>query len=299
MTDIDTGNDSAQNTTNSDFIPYPWYAYLTNWTYLLLCIYLTWHFFVTVAFLLQNPMPLNNRPDQSFHRKIFSEVRSSESFYNAVDYNGIASSSLDPVLGNERVALPWFFKATWVLLNMANVGCVLVTVVFFAFLWPMFNVSHIDLFNLQLHGINSVIIGLEFFLTAVPSRLYHYIYPLMYGLTYLIFSAIFYGAGNTNPIYPNVLDWSKPGQTAVICLLLGFVFMPLLQLLFFLMYKLRLFIYKQISSSDDDVNEEDTSATNFHNIWTRNENVNHDFYFIVLVDFIYINDTYTYVSIHM
>ncbi|XP_062569332.1 protein rolling stone-like [Saccostrea cucullata] len=268
MTDIDPGNASTQNGTKNgtDFVLYPWYAYLTNWTYLLLSLYLTWHFFVTVAYLLQNPMPLNSRPDPSLHRRIFSELNPSGSFYNTSDYNSVIATSMDPVIGSDSMVLPWYFKLTWVLYNMANVGSLLVTVVFFVFLWPMFNTSNIGLFNLQLHGINTVLTGIELFLTAIPYRLYHYIYTLMYGLAYLIFSAIFYAAGNTDPIYRGVLDWSKPGQTAVFILLLGFVFMPILQAFLFFIYKLRLLIYKEISK-DVIVNEnEDAFSSDINNI---------------------------------
>lgn len=251
--DIINGNNSTENRTKNGtdvMVIYPWYAYLTNWTYLMLCVYLTWHFFVTVAYFLQNPMPFNNRPDPAFHRKLFPECQSS-SFYTATEYRQV--SSLEPVLGNGVSDLPWYFKMVWVLFSIASVGSVLVTLVFFIFLWPLFNTSSIGMMNLQLHGINSLIIGVEVVLSAVPCRLYHFVYALLYGITYLIFSAIFYGAGNTEPIYPGVLDWRKPGQTTIFCLILGFIGMPILQSFFFLVYKIRMFIYRKLV---EDINLE-------------------------------------------
>lgn len=251
--DIINGNNSTENRTKNGtdvMVIYPWYAYLTNWTYLMLCVYLTWHFFVTVAYFLQNPMPFNNRPDPAFHRKLFPECQSS-SFYTATEYRQV--SSLEPVLGNGVSDLPWYFKMVWVLFSIASVGSVLVTLVFFIFLWPLFNTSSIGMMNLQLHGINSLIIGVEVVLSAVPCRLYHFVYALLYGITYLIFSAIFYGAGNTEPIYPGVLDWRKPGQTTMFCLILGFIGMPILQSFFFLVYKIRMFIYRKLV---EDINLE-------------------------------------------
>ena len=253
--DIIVGSNSTDNGTKNGtaFVVYPWYAYLTNWTYLCLCLYLTWHFFVTVAYLVQNPMPLISRPEPSFHRKIFSEFRTSSSFYKTTEYSEVMTASTESAIGNETIIPPWYLKTVWILFNIASLGSVLVTLTFFIFLWPLFKTSSIGLINLQLHGINSVIIGIELMLTAVPCRLYHFIYALIYGIAYLIFSAIFYAVGNKIPIYPGVLDWSKPGQTAFICVLLGFVFMPFLQFIFFIMYKVRMYIYRKVS--DDYVSD--------------------------------------------
>jgi hypothetical protein len=53
-------------------------------------------------------------------------------------------------------SLPWYFKLTWIFYCIATAASVLVTVMFFAALWPqMDHKGGIGMENLQLHGINS------------------------------------------------------------------------------------------------------------------------------------------------
>jgi hypothetical protein len=54
----------------------------------------------------------------------------------------------------------------------------------------------------------------DLLLNAIPVRLLHGIYVVIYGVIYIIFTAIFYAAGNHAAIYPAVLDWGMPGRTA-------------------------------------------------------------------------------------
>ena len=142
---------------------------------------------------------------------------------------------------------------------MASAGSATVTAMFFIFLWPLFASSTIGQMNLQLHGINSVIILIEHLVSAVPYRLLHYVYALSYGLAYLIFSAIFYAAGNDDPIYP-ILDWTNPGFTMIIVVLVGFVVLPLLQVFFFVIYKVRLCLFDALTRQSEGASISDEGS---------------------------------------
>ena len=251
---IITADAQISNNLGDTIVVYSWPVYLTNWTYSLLTLYLLVHLFATITYMCQRRGLICRKLTAENHRALFHEIdRSHQSLWHESyeDMPGNTDFRNQLSVGDEvhvrSGGVPWYFKLVWVLMNMASAGAVMVTVVFFVFLWPQFDESGIDMMNLQLHGINSVIIIIEHLLTGLPVRLLHMIYPILYGLTYLIFSAIFYGAGNSEPIYPKVLDWSHAGQTMLMVLLVGFVFIPLLQIIFYIIYKIRMCIFDSCS----------------------------------------------------
>ncbi|XP_033745877.1 protein rolling stone-like [Pecten maximus] len=236
---------------------YSWPVYLTNWTYTMLCLYLTLHALTSLIFLCTRPTVLWRRLSVREHRALFKELDVYPSLwgdaYEQIPSHDDEDRELSYGETSTRTNLmPAYFKLVWILFNIASSCSIMVTLVFFIFLWPQMDTNNepIDLDNLQLHGINSVIVFVECLLTAAPVHLLHYVYPLIYGIVYIIFTAIFYGAGNKDPIYPNVLDWNsdKVGQTMIMVVVVGFVILPLLQLFFFIIYKVKMWLFSWVSS---------------------------------------------------
>ena len=188
-------------------------------------------------------------------RRLVSQNASSGSeTYGPETSGGMATSnSFGPVEIIVPISLPWYMKLNWLIYNVVAVFAFLVTIIYFAALYPMiarqykvnFGPSIIDI---NLHAINSVIMFLEILVNGIPIRILHVLYPLIYGAVYVIFSAIYWSVDHRNVLYPGVLDWNKPGTTIVIMLILAFVVIPLFQLLLFLAYKLKVFIYGKIYS---------------------------------------------------
>lgn len=54
-------------------------------------------------------------------------------------------------------------------------------------------------FNAFQHACNTGVMFFDQFMVAFPTRLLHVIYPLGLGVAYALFSAIYYGAGGTDP----------------------------------------------------------------------------------------------------
>ena len=50
---------------------------------------------------------------------------------------------------------------------------------------------------------------------ARPVRLAHLVHPTLAGLTYILFTLVYWALGNTSAIYPPVLDWETPVITTV------------------------------------------------------------------------------------
>lgn len=52
--------------------------------------------------------------------------------------------------------------------------------------------------NVLTHACNSAFMFLDVLIAAHPIRLYHVYQPLVVGLAYMVFSAIYYAAGGTD-----------------------------------------------------------------------------------------------------
>lgn len=180
------------------------------------------------------------------HRHMFHEIQVQPSLWASGEYDVIPGSAPEDEIDVEMrtITLSWLTKLVWLLYNVASSACIMVSLVFWIVLFPMFTMSGTELMiNIQLHAVTSVIILLEMCVSAIPIRLFHYVYSLGYGVIYVVFSGFYYAEDHRHILYPLVLDWSKPGTTVLAMVLLAFVGLPLIQLALFGIYKLKLFIY--------------------------------------------------------
>lgn len=227
----------------------PWPAWLTNWTYTLFALHLTMS---TVAIVVYHLVRF------SYNRSWLCTRAGSEHWsvmHEGINQREITGDSYStdgtqaPVLVRTPCA-PWYVVVLWILFDMATAAVPMVTLMFFIFLWPhMTHSGGIDNDNLQLHGLSSVCLIIDFMLSPVPVRLLHVIYPFIYGLLYLVFSAIYWSGDHNRVLYPGVLDWNTPGKTV------GMIFLVLavlciLQLIFFALHKLKMYIYYTLYSLD-------------------------------------------------
>lgn len=53
--------------------------------------------------------------------------------------------------------------------------------------------------DVAVHGLNSLVVLLLLISSSHPSRLLHLYQPVIFGLTYAVFSAIYYHAGGLDP----------------------------------------------------------------------------------------------------
>ena len=98
--------------------------------------------------------------------------------------------------------------------------------------------------NLNKHLINGILVVVDLFVTAIPIRVLHVIYPITYAGIWIIFSGIYYVAGGTD-IYGNryiykVLNYEmNPASAAGLAILVLLVAIPVLYLCVFGLYLLR------------------------------------------------------------
>ncbi|KAL4716919.1 hypothetical protein ACJJTC_012730 [Scirpophaga incertulas] len=113
--------------------------------------------------------------------------------------------------------LPWYVKLDWAVYNMAISMALFITVFYYSFLYGMAQDEEFPVLDLFVHGMNSVVMVALLVTSRTPSHILHFIYPVGFGVCYMLFSIIYYFANGLNPfgnpwIYPMV-DWSNPGPT--------------------------------------------------------------------------------------
>ncbi|XP_068150984.1 protein rolling stone-like [Drosophila tropicalis] len=116
----------------------------------------------------------------------------------------------------------WSLKIYWISHYTTTVLAFLITLVFWSALYPSMPGMADDIYNIWAHATNTAFMLLDCFIVAFPTRLMHFIYPFIVGLTYGLFSLIYYLAGVKQPIY-FILDWSDPGLaigTICVCIVL-------------------------------------------------------------------------------
>ncbi|RUS70834.1 hypothetical protein EGW08_021405 [Elysia chlorotica] len=246
-----------------------WLAYLTEWTYIMLTVYFCYHALVTLAVYNSCQgvkLKLMRNMDFSEHKYLFRELyvmsngyqqanvtdddpmdivdRSSDPENNQVNQGSAADDPMDIVEPSDTI--PWYLCLVWILFNTAGVFALVVSLGFWTLLARLMDASFlVSEQNLQIHLINSFLVLLELSVTAIPVRLMHAVYPLAYGIIYAIFALVYWSVDHNNVVYP-VLDFGKSPGIAVACILvIGFVVVPLLQLLLYGFYRLKLRLFQQ------------------------------------------------------
>ena len=100
--------------------------------------------------------------------------------------------------------------------------------------------------DISLHGLNTVLIIIEQYLSSIPSRVLHVYQPMIYAALYMVCSGVLWSQTGI-VLYPYVLDWERPAiTTGVMC---GFVlYLIVAQLVLFLIYRARKKVCRSVRS---------------------------------------------------
>ncbi|XP_018568774.1 protein rolling stone-like [Anoplophora glabripennis] len=146
------------------------------------------------------------------------------------------------------------YPVYWVLYTIATPLAFGITFMYWVVIYDAKKMTF-DAMNYFVHGNNSIMMMIDLWIVSQPTRILHFVYPAVLGIMYTIFSIIYYVEGGTTKdgskcIY-KILDWEKPMPTALTCLGVT-VFLILLHLVVFLIYKVRITLYERCFSSKQD-----------------------------------------------
>ncbi|XP_064652727.1 protein rolling stone-like isoform X2 [Lineus longissimus] len=199
------------------------FIYLTNWTYVLL----------SLLALLRG----------------FTACR----YYNMLRKQGYKDEAVFP----ER-KMPTIFKIIWVLHNVASPAQVMVGAAYYlhaAILGAMDRTTPLsDPMNISIHGIGTVYVLLDLFISAIPLRPGHVIHVMFYGLLYAAFTGIYFACGGKNksghPWIYRLLDWSHPRTTLMVAGAVG-VLTPVVWFALYGFYRLKTYVASKCASCRD------------------------------------------------
>nr|CDS28382.1 hypothetical protein HmN_000810600 [Hymenolepis microstoma] len=128
----------------------------------------------------------------------------------------------------------WPSEILWFFYGMSMNTVMVTSLVYWAAFWnPSYSRFYRPESKLK-HSIPALTVFLDVGINGLPIRLFHALYPMIFGILYSTFSYFYYADGNAQPIYP-VLDWSKPTKAAIACTLIV-TFSLVMQFLLFLLY---------------------------------------------------------------
>lgn len=113
-------------------------------------------------------------------------------------------------------ATPWFVSVTWAMQPAALVASLMVFLLYWALLYTPGDTIHG--ISVVTHGINFLIMLVDFLVCRQPLYLAHIFMPCGYSVAYLLFTLLYFAGGGVNhedlvsPYIYSVLDWG--GNTA-------------------------------------------------------------------------------------
>ena len=195
---------------------------------------------------------LNKSASDNFHESVDGDTSRLDSTECEVTITSVPSvTSSDAPNSIVEGTLACHLKLEWLLFNINISVTPMISMVYFFVLYPYITRENpaysAGALDINLHGISTVIVLFELILSALPVRLLHVIYPSCFGFIYVIFSVVYWAFDHeNNSLYPNILDWNYPGITVGVLSGLLFIMLPLLQLCWFGVYRLRLFVFCRI-----------------------------------------------------
>ncbi|KAL5286165.1 hypothetical protein ACFFRR_007687 [Megaselia abdita] len=134
----------------------------------------------------------------------------------------------------------FFLKIFWLLHITSLVISVVVSSIYWSFLYKSTRDSKDLLTDLFLHFCNSFFMVLDQMVVAFPTRIFHCIYPFCF-LLWFVISSVIYQDWSGKPVY-SILDWDLP-EISLLTVIGVSVFVVFVTFLVFGMFRLRTFLY--------------------------------------------------------
>ncbi|KAL9982957.1 hypothetical protein ACROYT_G005072 [Oculina patagonica] len=233
-----------------------WLIYLSNWSFSFVTLYFVCATIATaIHYRKQRKQGEHNVGDQAENgmRNFASSGNSDDGGQPGITVgNGLVHDDADEIdfatdgaEASRVFPMTWFHEALWVVYNIAGVAALVVTLSYWLLLFSSRN--KLSALSVIVHGVNSIVMISDTMLTSIPVRLFHVIYPMLYSMSYIALTVIYWAVGGTNSsgmpyIYPQTDYTGRPVLSAVSQLCLFFIGLPWCQSLLFGFYKLRVWI---------------------------------------------------------
>ncbi|XP_045166545.1 protein rolling stone-like isoform X1 [Mercenaria mercenaria] len=151
--------------------------------------------------------------------------------------------------------MPTALKGQWLLQNLSYNSAIVVTASFWSYIGVLEKSAIMQTHMSQMkHTLNTVYAVVDVLISATPFRILHLLYTVVLGSVYSLFNAIYFLNDGTimegRHYAYNLLDWSKPSESIVTCVLCV-VMCIFAQIVLYELYKIRLSIFTRIYFGPD------------------------------------------------
>ena len=208
------------------------FIFLTNWSFTVLSIYFIYATTLSCIALYNDVKEQRGTAPRRDEPSVEIEMGPVDDSYGAIDRE-------DGVREKDNLQLR--HKLLWFIYVISATGAIWITVGYWTVL---VGDDVVDANNITKHGLNSVFMVLDTFLSSIPVRFLHFLYVLLYFIIYIAFSVVYWLLDGTNNqgkpyIYSalNYNDFSPTFGGLLVVFLL--VVLPILHLILFGITKLR------------------------------------------------------------
>ncbi|XP_028406663.1 protein rolling stone-like [Dendronephthya gigantea] len=230
-----------------------WLIYLTNWSYLLLTITMIGLTLVSIFHVFKRKQALYGNSPGAYEMKD-TQIAINQ-MIDQIDQIGDSESTMPLERDDVALSLIWYEKIVlflWVI--SANAG-LLVTIEY----WILVFRPPTSFMDISVHALNSVFILTELFTANTSVRVLHWIYVLLFSIIYAAFTVIYWAAGGVNsrgePFIYHILDYEngKPGSIAAVLICSLFIVAPLIQIILYGFYRIKLLLNKKRNGDNNNV----------------------------------------------
>lgn len=220
----------------------PWLFWMTNWNYLLLTCHEILAAIIVLAHLNDGSKGCCSKDDvDDYDYDVKDDVGGGKDDDDDDDVIGRRAEDAEP--------LPCYMKLDW--LFFCIVGPVSMSLTFNRLAFAEAGEYKTNDKDINNHIMVGFVTLLEYCIGAVPVRLFHFVYIIMYHTNYHLFSYVFWSFDHTNNVlYPH-MDWDDPGSVILSGVFMVLVSGGIMQIVAFALYRLRLFIYSKVYKREE------------------------------------------------
>ncbi|XP_052781491.1 protein rolling stone-like isoform X3 [Mya arenaria] len=158
--------------------------------------------------------------------------------------------------------MPRALKVQWLLQNISYNSAMVVTVSYWSYIGVLDTSEVLKSPSSEVkHTLNTIYVLIDVFISGTPFRILHLLYTVCLGSIYSLFNAIYFLNDGTilegRHYAYNLLDWGKPEEAIVTCVLCV-VLCIFAQIVLYELYKVRYFLYTKLYFGSDSITKSDS-----------------------------------------
>ena len=224
------------------YIKWKYLIYISNWSFLIWLAYLV---FSAISLTLKSLWQLGMVNDRVSKPSYYCYCQTRK-----ITYRPCSDCDCKDCVGQDSScqmprSCSIMDKIQWPLFTVGTEFAVAITLLY----WTLFYEPHskqnfFSIDSLHIHLINGVLAFVDLWVSGVPVRIYHALHSVLFAVSYVVFTGVYYAAGGTDPtgnssIYPFLNYKSNPGSAVGLGIACALVLMTSIHLLFYLQFLIR------------------------------------------------------------